>query len=134
MENMWYNYSNDTNCNCVCIGFFLCMGIAKIVVNVTNGATATATPGVYTYRNIITVNFNNVPAATLNLYLGVKAKNGINVSTTVNTALPPATYVALVEPTLSTSKLLKVTASVPTALLYLVKLVVYVLVVLILIL
>ncbi len=57
--------------------------------------------------NVITIDLSNVAAGTTYLYFGVKAKNAIGVSSTVNTTLVPATS--------STARLLKVLASVPLA-------------------
>ncbi len=57
--------------------------------------------------NVITVDLAGVPAGTAYLYFGVKAHNFLGDSFTNNTALTPATT--------STAKLLKVTATVPTA-------------------
>ena len=57
--------------------------------------------------NVITVNFENVPAGTSYLYLGVKAVNGIGSSVKVNASLVPSTS--------STATLLKVTAVAPAA-------------------
>ena len=58
---------------------------------------------------IITVNFAGVttPSGVTSYYIGVRAKNGINYSTTNNALLLPATS--------STAKLLKVTTSLPAA-------------------
>jgi hypothetical protein len=57
--------------------------------------------------NVITVNFAEVPVGTTSLYLGVKAVNGTGVSVTSNASLVPATS--------STARLLRLSASVPTA-------------------
>lgn len=86
--------------------------------------TATASPLAYSYvwdlplgvnqlsggtTNVITVDFANVAAGTTSLYLGAKAVNGIGSSSTNNSA------VTVIPSTLLTSKLLKVSSSVPTA-------------------
>jgi hypothetical protein len=55
--------------------------------------------------NVITVNFNNVPAASPNIYIGVKAVNGISSSVTTNVSPAPLTEF----------KYLKLTAAVPAA-------------------
>lgn len=57
---------------------------------------------------IIQVNFLDVPTGTTVLRIGVKAKNGVGVSVTNNTALANPS-------TTSTAKLLTLTAAVPTA-------------------
>ncbi len=54
---------------------------------------------------IITVNFSGIGQGVTSYYIGVKAKNGIGYSTTINSALIPSTA--------STAKLLKVTTSLP---------------------
>lgn len=58
-----------------------------------------------TKDRVIKVNFLNVPAGPADLYFGVKSKNGMGLSSTVNAA-PNAS---------STFKLLKVTAKLPAA-------------------
>ena len=58
--------------------------------------------------NSIRVTFENVPAGTTSLYLGVKAENGIGSSVKVNAA-------TLVPATSSSATLLKVTAKAPAA-------------------
>jgi hypothetical protein len=55
--------------------------------------------------NVITVNFLNVPNGVTVLQIGCKSQNGVGVSVTKNTTAVPAT--------LSTAKLLKLTATVP---------------------
>ncbi len=57
--------------------------------------------------NVITIDFNNVPAGISSLYVGVIAVNGIGESTSVNSSLVPATT--------STARLLRLTAGVPAA-------------------
>ena len=55
--------------------------------------------------NVITINFNNVPAATTALYIGVKGVNGIGSSVTTNVSPAPSTAF----------KYLKLTAAIPAA-------------------
>jgi hypothetical protein len=59
--------------------------------------------------NVITVNFADVAPGTTSLYLGAKAVNGVGSSSTINSAS------TVIPSTTSTSKLLKVTSSVPAA-------------------
>lgn len=67
-----------------------------------------ANPSSNLTSRIIQVNFLGVPSGTTVLRIGVKAKNGIGVSVTNNTALANPS-------TTSTAKLLTLTAAVPTA-------------------
>ena len=65
----------------------------------------TATSGSNLTSNSIQVNFSGVPAGTTSLYIGVKAKNVFGSSITNNGTAVPST--------LSSAKLLKLTAKVP---------------------
>ena len=71
-------------------------------------ASVTVVAGSDLTSNSIVVNFENVPAGTTSLYIGVKAVNGLGPSVTNNTALTLPT-------TTSEARLLKVTARAPYA-------------------
>lgn len=76
---------------------------SSYVWNLPTGVTVVE--GDATKDRVIKVNFLDVPAGPADLYLGVKSKNGMGLSSTVNAA-PNAS---------STFKLLKVTAKLPAA-------------------
>lgn len=76
---------------------------SSYVWSLPNGVTVVE--GDATKDRVIKVNFLNVPAGPADLYFGVKSKNGMGLSSTVNAA-PNAS---------STFKLLKVTAKLPSA-------------------
>lgn len=97
-------------------------------VVVTNGSATTVSGVTSSTSNIITVNFSGVtaantfnylttatvPVSTNNLRIGVKANNGVGMSTTNNTALTNSSALFLPNST-STARLLTLTAVKPTA-------------------